>query len=214
MFDPPTWPAALLVFNQVIEEDKSFHDLQVQWGMVSLPLTQAIDRLEACKGPVMISADPDQPESLLKEELDTLVATPLAHTLRSVDANFNEISTKCCRCLLKGICDLLLVRWLEDSKESVSSLFPGDVAAALEAVHAHRMDGLISMALQASRPSPSCTSSAKGKQYEPYSTSCQPFCGGCPRFGGQGRQLHHSNCGHSSSASALESSLSNQDSSV
>lgn len=91
LFTPPTWPALILVFKCVMEEDKSLRDLQAQWGTVGLALTCAIDHLESCIGPIMISSDPDQPGSTLKDRLDTLVATPLAQTLCLVGANFNEL---------------------------------------------------------------------------------------------------------------------------
>lgn len=106
--------ASLPVFNRVLEEDKSLRNLQAQWGMVGLALTHAINHLEAVISPVMISTDTDQPGSSLKDELDSLVAMPLAHALRLVGANFNELSTKrCCRSI-KGIHDPHLVKWLED----------------------------------------------------------------------------------------------------
>lgn len=81
LFTPPTWPALLLVFNCVMEEDKALCKLQAQWGRLGLALTRAIDHLEACIGPDMITSDPEHPGLSLKDDLDNMVATPLAHAL-------------------------------------------------------------------------------------------------------------------------------------
>lgn len=203
-FAPPSWPAALPVFNRVLEEDKALRDLQAQWGMVALALTRAIDHLEVCISPALLATDPDHPGNGLKEDLDALVATPLAHALRLVGANFNELSSKRRKRLLKGIRDPQLAKWLDDSKESILSLFPGDVNAALDAARARRTDGLISIASRAARPgSASIPSSSKGRRFEPYSNSKPPFRGGRSRFHSRGRhqQNQFSSRGRSSSAS-------------
>lgn len=183
--------------------------------MVGLALTHAINHLEAVIGPVMISMDTDQGGSSLKDKLDSQVATPLAHALRLVGANFNELSTKRRRRLIKGIRDPQLVKWLEDTKESVSSLFPGDVSAALEAACTCRTDGPISMASRATRPSPADSStSLRGKRFEPYSTQRQPFRSGRPCFSGRGRHSHHSTARGRGSASSSSDSSFNRESSV
>lgn len=119
LFAPPTWPASLPVFNCVMEENKALRELQAQWGMVEMALTHAINHLAACIGPVMIAPDPDHSGSNLKDNLDSLVATPLAHALRLVGDDFSELSSKRCCHLLKGIRDPQLVKWLDDVKESV-----------------------------------------------------------------------------------------------
>lgn len=211
LFAPPAWPASLPVFNRVAEEDRSLRDLQAQWGMVGLALSRAINHLEAVIGPVMISADPENPGSSLKDELDSLVATPLAHALRLVGANFNELSTKRRRRLLKGIRDPQLFKWLEDSKESVSSLFHGDVSAALEAARARRTDGLISMASKAARPPTSSISAPRGRRFEPYPSQRQPFRGGRSRFNGRGRLSHLSSTrGRGGASSSSDSTFSRE----
>lgn len=165
-----------------MEEDKTLHDLQAIWGMVGLTLTQAIDHLEACIGPVMIASDLNHLGTSLKDNLVNLVATPLAHALHLVGANFNQLSSKRQRRLLKDIQDPQLVKWLEDSKEPVMSLFPGDITTALEVAHVHCMDGSISMASRAARAFTSIVSTARGTCYEPSTAPKQPFHRGASPF--------------------------------
>lgn len=177
--------------------------------MVGLALTHAIDHLEACIGLVMIASDQDHPGSNLKYDLDSLVSTLLANALGIVGANFNELSSKRCRRLLKGIRDPQLVKWLENSKESVLSLFLRNAGAAMEAAHAQRMDGPISLASHESRaPTTTSSSSSKGKWFEPYLASKQPFRSKRPRFGRWGHLLHQSSSrGRSASSSNSNSAF-------
>lgn len=82
------------MFNQVLEEDKALRDLQTQRGMVGLALTWAIDHLEACLSPALMSSDLDHPSTSFKEDLDSLVAAPLTHALHLVGANFDKLPSK------------------------------------------------------------------------------------------------------------------------
>lgn len=82
----------------------------------------------------------------LKADINAHVATPLAHALRLAGGCFNEISTHRHRRLVKGVRNQQLAKWLESSPESNTHLFAQDLAPAMEAARARRMDSLLAMA--------------------------------------------------------------------
>lgn len=122
--------------------------------------------------------------------------------------SFNDLSLKRRKRLAKSIKDQQLSRWLEETQETLTHLFPPDVSGAMEASRAKRMDGLLSLASRAVSTSQSATRhssgsnphSFRGRRTEPYR---QPFRGGRSwATSTRGRQSSFSRRGQHNSHSA------------
>lgn len=174
---------------------------------MALALSRAIDHLEACLSPSLMSSDPDHPGSSSGKSWIHWWR-PHWHTLFAgwVPTLMNSLQRDAVASLKASEIRNSSNGWsLEDTKESTLSLFPDDINAALEAARAHCTDGVISMASRAARSSSASSASAKGRRFEPYAPPRQPFRGGHSRGSGQGRhQQGFSSRGRSSTSSASE----------
>lgn len=118
----------------VAKEDRSWRDLQSQWGSNALAISRSLIRLGTCPWlcPRLITMPLIQ------------VSMPLSYTLRLAGINFNHLSIRRCHHLVKGLHDQQLDLWLENSRESFTGLFPFDVSGALSASQARHTNGLLS----------------------------------------------------------------------
>lgn len=203
---PPAWPILLPISQRMAEEDCAWRDLQAQWGLHGLALSHSLVQLKAVVNITFTHAEDNLLPALdslqrLKVDTNEQVATPLAHTLWMAGGSFNNLSTKCCKRLAKGVKDAQLSRCLEETAESLTHLFPEDISGAMEAARARCIDCVVSMVSRtvsaAQAPTRHATASSqasfRGRQTEPYSAG-QPFCGGRSRnFSSQGCQ--NSSCG-------------------
>lgn len=85
--------------------------------------------------------------------INNQVMNPLAHALHMARGQFNEFLTKRWKKIAKNVRDSQLSRWLEDTEESLTDLFPGDISVAMDASRARRTDGLLLLASRAVSPS-------------------------------------------------------------
>lgn len=106
----------------------------------------------------------------LKEDINEQVATPLAHTLRMAGGHLTTCQLTRRKHLAKSVKDQQLSRWLEETDETLTHLFPPDVSGAMEASRALRTDGLLSLASRA-------VSSAHSANRHPTGTSLNSFRG-------------------------------------
>lgn len=176
--------------------------------MAALAMTRGIVHLEAAVLEAICTAEANPAVagatlSTLKDEVNCQVATPLVHALCLAGSYFNELTTRRCKRIAKGVRDLQLGKWLEAAPESTTKLFPSDVESAMQASRTHRTDSLIAMASHSSRTTPKAPSSSftRGRRYEPFRPQRQPFPGGYP-WGQANRRRHFSSRGRPSAATA------------
>lgn len=96
---------------------------------------------------------------------------PLANTLCILAAYFNDLSERCQK-LAHAVKDPQLTKWLDNTPESLSSLFNSDASRPLNALQAWYTDGLTSLASWEACSAPMASASAtRGQRFRPYSSS-------------------------------------------
>lgn len=193
-FTPPSWPASLPLQQCAIDEDKALKEVQQQCGMAALANSRALVCLEAIlsEGARQASADPswvDFPFDTLKEDIISQVATPLAHALHLAGGYFNGLSTRRRRRITKGIQDSQLSKWLEDSHESLTLLFPDNIAPTMAAAQAWQTDLLRWQAAQCALPRrllQQLWAGLLGLSHTNAPLHASPFVGGTPARPGAG----------------------------
>lgn len=165
------------------KEDKAWKEVQHQWGTHRFALSRSPIRLGVVVNATIAKADSmdvsvlTEAMTTLQDEVNEQVAVSLTHALRMARDVFNDISSKRRECLIKGVWDNQLSRWLEDAPETLTSLFSDVVAEAMEAARARCTDGLLSLATKAVGGSSttrfsshSSSASTRGRRFEWYSS--------------------------------------------
>lgn len=101
--------------------------------MQGLALTRSLIRLEAAVNAALAMAKDNPPAALdslkrLRGDINDQVATPLAHALRMAGGQFNELSIKGRKWIVKSVCNPQLSRWLEDAEDSLTDLSSGNMS--------------------------------------------------------------------------------------
>lgn len=99
VFTLPSWPASIPVTQQVVDDDKSLREIEGQWAMAALALTQGIVKLKSAVLDVVNKAEANpfsanKALASLCETINAQVAVLLVHALRLSGGYFNKLSVK------------------------------------------------------------------------------------------------------------------------